>query len=125
MAAEPELPACGGGWSPADSTLQEEQLASTSYRVAADAVIRASAELPAGAVTPAGAALVRLDAKAGFTLRSCAEELKDTTLSEGIDHWLSQLRRRRPSYGQIGQARRDPVLTHERAGSQHGDKPDT
>ena len=33
---------------------------------------------------------------AGFTLRSCVKEPKDTKLSEGIDHWLRQVGRRRP-----------------------------
>jgi hypothetical protein len=33
---------------------------------------------------------------AGFTLRSCTKEPKDSTPGKGIDHWPSQLRRRGP-----------------------------
>ena len=36
---------------------------------------------------------------AGFTLRSCIKEPKDSTSTKGVDHWPRQLRRRRPRSG--------------------------
>jgi hypothetical protein len=81
-------------------------------------------DLRLAAACPVGTAL-----PAGFTLRSCIKEPKDSTSGEGIDHWPSQLGCRRtplrPGSGQIGQARRGPVVTRERAWSRHGDKPGT
>jgi len=100
MATEPALPACGDGRVvPADSRVQvsgPSALATEERPMPSSAHARFS-----GWPRPAPPVRRSCDwtLPAGFTLRSCIKEPKDSSSGKGIDHWLSQLRRRRPHCG--------------------------
>jgi len=103
MAAEPALPACGGGRVVSRGLDSASGAARQHWLLRnAGAVICACAALPVGRV-PLGPVRRSCDSTlpVGFTLRSCTGRPVDSTSSRGIDHWPTGVRGRRPDPARI------------------------